>query len=227
MLLALPSIVAAACTPKAPPPLRVTPAAFSAVQRVCMLPLDSKVDDPPGVERFEAMLLEGLRRRGFEPIDAARTRAAIEAFAQEEGGLYDPYTGEARDAAVFTRVHRRLADSPGCQAIVTPRIVYVMATWQGDLFSTGTAFWDGVEQELDAGRNASGRIGAISLQVRIADLDDRDLYFGVGGIRVAHRLEEHFFSSEFVPVPPAELLTDEGRNRRAIDLALRQVRKAP
>ena len=226
------AFAAAACeTPTAPPPLRVTPAALSKFQSLCLTPLRSEVDDPPRVARMETMLEDGLRARGFTVVSASETGAVLDRIAREEGGLYDVDTGARRAdfQAVSQRVRERAGAELSCQAMLRARIVFVVAPWvaKAGMFSEGTATWDGVEVDLGAGRNASGSIGALSLHVRVLDLSERELYFGTGGIRTTSVLVEDFVSTKFEPIDPKELLADAARNHVAIDLALKDLRQGP
>jgi hypothetical protein len=91
------------------------------------------------------------------------------------------------------------------------------------MFSNGTASWDGARVDLGTGRGAHGSIGALSLQVRITDLEDRELFFGTGGIRTTSQVKEDFLRMDFVPVDPAQLLADESLNRAAVGRALDQL----
>src|SRR5262249_32283023 len=156
------------------------------------------------------------------------TTEALDRIGREEGGVYDPDTGERKEdryAAASSRVRERLGAELSCQALVVPRIVHVVAFWVAEqgFFSNGTASWDGARVDLRAGRNANGSIGALSLQVRIVDLADRELFFAAGGIRTTSVMVEDFVSLKFQPVDPSSLLADDALNRRAIDIALAQL----
>ena len=229
--MALVALAVAACAagpPTASPQLRVAPAQFTPVRGLCVLPLRSEVDDPPRVARFAALLVESLRQRGFDVVAATETTEALDRIGREEGGSYDIYTGEPQDAryaAVSQRVRKRLGQELSCQALLSPRIVYVVAFWLAEqgLFSNGTVSWDGARVKLDGGRNAHGSIGALSLQVRIADLADRELFFGAGGIRTTSIMVEEWATTRFEPIEPTQLLAEDALNRSAIDRALAQL----
>lgn len=228
---ALVALAAAACAtgpPKAPPQLRVAVAEFNRIRGICVMPLRSEVDDPARVARFATLLVESLRQRGFSVVAATETTAALDRISREEGGGYDIYTGERDEAAsraISRRVRERLGEELSCQALLSPRIVYVGVFWLAErgLFSNGTASWDGARVDLGAGRNAHGSIGALSLQVRVADLDDRELYYGAGGIRTTSIMVAGWSGTQFEPIEPTQLLADEALNRRAIQLALEQL----
>jgi hypothetical protein len=219
-------VLAACASPPAPgPSLRVSATAVRDLRGFCPMPLRSEVDDPPRIARFAAIIEEELRKRGFEVVRASDTTAVIDRLTREEGGFYDSDTGERqpdRYRAVSQRVRERLGQELACQALLSPRIIYVTAFWLAEhgMFSNGTASWDGARVDLGTGRNAHGSIGALSLQVRITDLSDRELFFGTGGIRTTSEVKEDFLRMDFVPVEPARLLADEPLNRAAVQRAL-------
>lgn len=218
------AVAACAAPPAKSPYARATQTRLEGVRGLCVMPLRSEVDDPPRVARFAAMLIVSLRGRGYEVVGATETTTALDRISREEAGTYDIYTGErlAGSDAILRRVRQRLGEELSCQAVVSPRIVRVVAFWLAEhgFFSEGTASWDGARVELDAGRGASGTIGALSLHVRITDLDDREVFYGIGGIRTTSIMVEEWAGTRFDPIEPTQLLADDDLNRSGIGRAL-------
>lgn len=106
----------------------------------------------------------------------------------------------------------------GCQALLEPRVLFVVAPWDG-----GTARWDGNQVGIGGGSGAYGTIGALSLHLRITDADDREIFYGTGGIQPTGRLNEGWFDSKFEDVDSQTLLRNAEANRKAIDIALKDL----
>jgi hypothetical protein len=127
-------------------------------------------------------------------------------------------------------VREQVGSELGCQALLRGSVMYVMAPWISAGEPTGAAIWDGVLEDLGAGRDSMGSIDAVSFHVRVADFEDRQLYFYAGGIRTADLLVEREVDgkveSEFVVVDPNELLADPAINRAAIERALERLSSA-
>ena len=198
--------------------MRVTAAELASADTVCLLPLSSEAPlDEARAKQIEALVLAAFRKRGFEAVDGAITQAAFERTARQQGGLYDVYDGQpaAGAASRASAVRRELGSELGCRSFVRPRIVLVTAVWNG-----GSANWDGATADVGGGVGARGAIGALSLHLRLTDADDRELYFGAGGIRLTSQFRDVYPSGVFEAVPRALLLADDAYIERATDLAL-------
>ena len=79
--------------------------------------------------------------------------------------------------------------------------------------------WDGTQLDMGGSPGEQGTVGALSLHLRVLDLNERELFFGAGGVQPAGRLEGGF-SRTFQAVPDTSLAADDTFNRNAIDLAL-------
>lgn len=203
--------------PKAPPPLRVSRAELGPIARLCLLPIESDVEGEEARVRFQQLLVRALAARHFATVEPETTRSAFDRLAREQGGYFDVHSGEpvADYARVAKQVKARVGAELGCQALVQARIAFVIAPWE-----QATANWDGASVGIGGGVGALGTIGALSLHLRILDLDERELFFGTGGIRPTASLDTSLFSSRFETLPEEQLLADAARNRMAIDLAL-------
>jgi hypothetical protein len=84
-----------------------------------------------------------------------------------------------------------------------------------------------VSDEFFGGFSAHGRVPCLSLWITIKDLDDRELFFGTGGIEVVAKLHSDFFREKFQPVDDDAVLRDAARNRQAIRNALGPAIGAP
>jgi hypothetical protein len=94
-------------------------------------------------------------------------------------------------------------------------------------FASGSARWDGVEQDLTkgfgGGLSAFGSVGhvpAVSLYLWIEDLDENPLYFDTGGVQVLSRLVG---AGKFANVPVESLFTRPDFNARSVHTALKQL----
>ena len=193
----------------------------AAIRGLCVLPLQSESSvDSQRLGELEAILLAALRYHGFEAVDPETSLAAYDRVRRESGGFYDPLTGE-RDSARFEAFQdalaRRLGPELGCQGFLLPRIVFVTAPWH-----SGLASWDGAREKIPGGASLLGRVAALSLWVSIRSFGERVLYFRAAGIQLTARLQQKgFFSTpQFEPIPPGELLRDDGRFRTAVRAAL-------
>jgi hypothetical protein len=219
--LALLALLLGACVapPQAGPALRVPEAEFLATPSLCLLSLQSEAGTKPErLAQLQEQLAAALRSRGYGVVGVEETVAVLERVSKEEGGYYDPYTGErdeSRYASVSSRVRQRVASELGCPAWLAARVVLVISHW-----SNGTAQWDGASDSIGGGFGAYGTVGALSLWVRVSDSANRELFFGTGGIQTAGRLNEGFFTSHFEQVSAESLLADDARFRTAIELAL-------
>jgi hypothetical protein len=203
--------------PKAPPALRVTTASVAPISKLCLLPLAGDVEGPERLVAFQKLLSDALVARHYETVDVETTREALERLAREAGGYYDPHSGEplADHVQRVKQVRARAGKELGCQALVEPRVAFVIAPWQ-----QAKVEWDGASRGMGSGLGAYGTIGALSLHLRIADLDDRELFFGAGGIEPTARLNESLLSSQFEALPEEQMLDNEQWNRSAIEYAL-------
>ncbi len=213
---------AVGCAPRAKPALSVPRADFTAqVKTVCLYRVTADFQLPSGTERltpFERELAEVLRSNGFTVVETDKVWPVTKWAVESEGGFYDPYTGWREDEKyrfVQTRIVRELHQQLGCDATLSPHIAVVTSPW-----ANGTASWDGVTDELGSGWGAHGYVGALSLWVRIWNLDGEEIYFGTGGIQVISHLEQGFLSSTFKDAEVDQLLANHSRVAGAVRASL-------
>jgi hypothetical protein len=216
-------VVLYACVGAIPKPaLRMAePDMRARIRTVCLeptsFPLALPEDDSRPAE-MERGLRVALESAGLTVVDSEQTGAVWKTEIDRSGGLYDPHNGR-RDEEKFQRVRsavlRTLHDQLGCDASLNPEVAIVLAPWVN-----GTASWDGVSDSLGSGWGSSGRVGALSLWVRIVDAGGNEIYFGTGGIQVLSKLDSGFWSSEFKTVAEDDVGRDAERNRRAVNASL-------
>lgn len=178
--------------------------------------------------RYAGLLRSSLAAAGFEVVSDADFDAAWEAKVRASGGFHDPVTGQLdadRHQMAMAEVMKQLGDTHGIQAVVFPSIALREAN-----YVSGTVKWDGVEQVVSgggsklgamfgAGGRYVGRLQALSLDLRIAGLDDQTLFQDYGGIHSLSRFEH----GRFVDLSESQLFSEEARDVAAVELALAEV----
>ncbi len=185
--------------------------------------------------RFDSLIETKLQEAGFATFPAKNWGEVFARIQQEVGGVFDPRTGKPDETKVKT-VWARTADEIRSRfqfdAVLLPRVHVVKAYW-----GSNWARWDGVSEALASGLagifvpNASGTMPALSLVVSIGgpDPDGPVQYRHRAGIQVLEKLAPitERFSKLFAPVPREELLTNDERNRAAVEIALGPLVKKP
>ena len=170
---------------------------------------------------YEKHLSEALVKAGFRVLPSPTYAQAADAASREVGGIYDPITGKVvpdKSKAMDAALRRRLAAEHAVDAVLTPRMEMVTATYN----EAGDAKWDGVTQSVFKtefgwnGRAYSGQQPALSLGVRLEDMNAQHLYSSRAGVE----LTALFISGSFEQIPKEELLVDETKSGRAVGLAL-------
>src|SRR5262245_39610588 len=175
-------------------PFRVPPEQIRANVRVLavgplIVPRDLENPEPVKA-RFQQLIEAQFREAGYTIVGPGETRPVWDSLAAESHGLYDPVTGEpdaAKVRAFHDAVYRELKTRFGVDAMLLSALWVVPAKLEDDV-----ARWDGTSQgagrkkfwKAVLGVSHSGTIPALSLHVRLADSDDKDLYENRGGIQV-------------------------------------------
>jgi hypothetical protein len=179
---------------------------------------------------FVPLIVETLEEKGFKVVREGEYDSRLEKVTQEAGGFYDAKTGQIDDAkwqAARGRIYAELGEALGVGAVLTPVIVPVTAN-----FGSGSARWDGVSQEVQAGGEAqgiflgvwtSGSVGALSLNVTIRNMKGEVVYSGYGGIEVLQTLGAGGFNKLAIET----LLKNPQRNALAVSVAMRPLAVAP
>lgn len=179
--------------------------------------------DPDPIRRWFLSQTEyRFRRAGFSVLKPQDYEHVWTRIVDEMGGLADPVTGRRDVSRTLTAMLRTFEeiDTPfDIDAVAVPSIVVVEAR-----FASGRAEWDGASQSIKAGGvvedffagSPDGTLDALSFVVDIVDPAGAPLYSGAGGIEVLRKLA----GREFVLVPRQELFKDDGRNEKAVKLAL-------
>jgi hypothetical protein len=188
---------------------------------------DGLPDPTPVTDIFSALIDETLSRYGFSVIRPQEYERSWKAVAGDPGDFLDPSTGE-RDEVAMSHAMSRTLDALGAdfeiKGVVFPSIVVVEAP-----FAAGSAVWDGVEQRIETGDamtrffagSQRGVVGALSLKITIRSPEGDALFVNLGGIEVLSKM----VGKEFTSVPRQELFADEGRNRNAVETALRPLKR--
>jgi hypothetical protein len=207
-------------------PLKINWVDFKAqIKTICLHPLaDLKPDEDADEEiqarlkGIDALIANELKQAGFTTVEPELVQAAWERAGEGEGGCVDVHTGRADVAkcdAIRTRWRKDLKEDLGCDAVLTPAIAVVRASW-----NNGMARWDGAEQTLGAGVGAYGYVPALSLSVALHDTAGQEIYYNTGGIQTLATLNSGFWSDEFENVPQDQLLSSPGRNLIGVHAAL-------
>jgi hypothetical protein len=184
-------------------------------------------DATPVVDEFSALIDAGLARYGYSVIRPQKYESAWKKVCGDGNDFRDPKTGErdeARMAEAMTRTLESLGAAFKIDGILFADVVVVEAE-----FGAGSAVWDGTNQRLEtAGPMESffagsqrGVVGALSLRVRILDGEGRPVFLHSGGIEVLSKMA----GKTFVKVPPQELFKDAQRNRKAVEIALKPLKR--
>jgi len=203
----------------------------SQVKRIVLIP----VAIPPqlGVSKdakhnFDILIEKNLDDAGFTTFPASNWGVVFERNKQKAGGLFDPKTGkldENKVHIIWTKTAEEIRTQFKFDAILVPRIHVVKANWQ-----SAWANWDGTSEALATGLgvfgapNAYGTLPALSLYVSIgsSNPDGPALYRQHAGIQVLKKLTpltERFSGDLFTPIPKEEILTNDERNRTAVEIA--------
>lgn len=179
-------------------------------------------DDNDRIKRFDEMLRAEFRAQGYETVSSAALNETWDQVFESSDDIFDPHTGQQDDQQLKqTRLDALAAlhKDHGCDFLVTTQIVFVSAAWKENRVA-----WDGIEAQFTEGLNPgagyAGYVGAISLRLRISNLDDELVHFGTGGIQVTSQLKGGFVTDTFIGVDADQLLTNDELNISAVRRAL-------
>ncbi len=184
-------------------------------------------DATPIVDEFSALIDAELARYGYSVIRPQEYESVWKNVSGDGNDFRDPKTGErdeARMAEAMAHTLEALGAAFKIDAVLFADVVVVEAE-----FGAGSAVWDGTDQELEtAGPVESffagsqrGVVGALSLRVRILDDEGKPVFLHSGGIEVLSKMS----GKAFVKVPPQELFKDNERNRKAVGIALKPLKR--
>lgn len=193
------------------------------VRTLCTAPIQLEPDlgvASDHIQGYQGILMQELHRTSWEIVEPSRYAAIERRVNEQEGGYFDPVTGEAdqsKRARIAEQVRSAARSELGCEATLHPSIVVV-----GAACANGEAIWDDTSQYVGTVWDSSvGGIPALSLWVSIRDERDTELFFGTGGIQLLVRTEAVGFSKRrFVEVPGAVLLKDARRMYDSVRAAL-------
>jgi hypothetical protein len=200
---------------------------YNRVKTVAIAPVRIQccVEDSKALQaQFGQWIAEKLKEAGFAVVEAGVYEAAWTQFGEEVGGFFDPVTGK-KDEEKFKEARKKtiaeLKAKQGAQGMLWPAIEVVEVGFYGPV-----ADWHGISESLSAtGKGipvGRGTVGALSLYVYLEDMEGGRLYSNAGGIQLLGKFDSRGRS---VAVPEDELLTSEGRNRKAVDIAMEWLAK--
>ena len=162
------------------------------------------------LSRLEILIEEKLREAGFLAVPAVEYASAWDLIAMEDGGFFDPYTGERNEEkylAAVDRLQEELAERFDFDAMVYPEIWEVEAE-----YSFGTASWGGITEEVRGGLGYSGHALAATLFVAMQDTTGNELYVQEAGVQ----LLEYMLRGQLTALPPEQLFGDTTRISAAV-----------
>lgn len=197
--------------------------------RLCLqrpeLPIPNSAADARTAD-LEARLTKALQGAGFEVPEPAAIDAAIERALEPLPGSIDPYTGRrdaARHAARRAAIAQALRELD-CDARMVAEVIPVWV-----YFNNGFAKWDGRNQRVSSGGRIAlqilggiqefGHVRALSLWLRVLDLEGSEVAFRSAGIEAIVRLSAPV-PADGTPLPQEQWLTTAKRLDSAIRSAL-------
>lgn len=195
--------------------------------RLCLqrpsLPIPDADADPRTAD-LEARLANALKGAGFEVPEPPAVDAAINRELELLPGSIDPHTGR-RDPARYAARQAAIAQALrglGCDARMVAEVVPVWV-----FFNNGFVKWDGRNQRVSSGGRIAlqilagfyeyGHVRALSLFLRVLDLEGTEIAFRSAGIEAIVELSA---TDDGEPVPAVEWLTTTKRLDSAIQSAL-------
>src|SRR5262245_11512344 len=195
--------------------------------RLCLqrpwLPVENANADPRTAD-LETRLTAALQGAGLEVPEPAAVDAAIDRELAPLPGIIDPHTGQ-RDAARYAARQAAIAQALrglDCDARMTAEVVPVWV-----FFNNGFVQWDGRNQRVSSGGRIAlqalggiweyGHVRALSLWLRVLDLEEKEIAFRSAGIEAIVELS---VTDDGETVPPTEWLTTTKRLDSAIQSAL-------
>lgn len=207
-----------------PPPPRFDAGAVRALRGICLEEFTIPTEIPETAARekaFVELLRAELARANVRLVGKDETAAVYGRACRKAGGTFDRDTGAA-ETVQFDKARRAgltaLRSELRCDATMTAGLLVVRSIWE-----KGVARWDGVSQPVPgAGADDGGLVPTLSFWMYINDLDDREIYFGAGGVQVLMGLKKRgpYAASEGAVVDAKTVLASEELNRKSVEVAL-------
>ena len=186
--------------------------------------------------QVDSVTARTLSEHGLKVVSARESKRVYDAVVDSLGGLYDPVTGlsdTAKFAIAEQLTRARLRDLYHPQAWAFMNVYEALAP-----FDHAVARWDGTTENLSqqsfgrglfkaltlrsADDEYSGKVGVLSLDVRIEDDAGSSLYRWSGGIHATSRFNE----GKFQALPQDRYFADRTRVDGSVTLALKAFTKA-
>jgi hypothetical protein len=201
------------CRAVEPPPLPDTPIVALAAVGVP----DTAEYLTQRIPAVEGVVTTWLHDHGIRVVPASEFETAWRSRIQEAGGYFDTVSGcpdlakrRALRASVLHDLHAR----EGVRVLLQPELVVMTAEyWHGK------AAWDGAKET--AAPTGSGELPALSLAIRVEDINGREAASARAGIQLLAKYS--IWNSNYGQVARGKVLADEQKLREAVNLALSAV----
>lgn len=148
---------------------------------------------------YHNRLAQGLKAAGYDVVSRSDMAHLIQDAAEQVGGVFDPISGapiEDRRAKAHEIQVRILKEQHHADALLEVTFPRISVPFN----QRGQVQWDGVSQSalasnahIDRFATFQGTLPAISLSVRLTDLDGTLLYSRRTGIELLSRFTGHYF----------------------------------
>jgi len=169
---------------------------------------------------YQNRITQSLKDAGYEVVSPWTYQHAVTESAEEVGGVYDPISGVASPEKLAKA--RELQTHALKDVLHVDAVLFAVFADQSVPFDRkGMAEWDGVSRPVFAAGSrvipkATGSVPALSLVVRLNDMNDKNLYSKRAGIDTL----AEFSGTGFYTQRPAHVLEDEDKASAAAKMAL-------
>jgi hypothetical protein len=201
-----------------------------AVKSIGVMPL-AVADAVPNARavaaRYEDAVVRRLTSGGFQVVPPATMQEIRDRYQQSSGGLYNPMDGKP----IAARIAQYEQDTRQAYAASHPvdALLSISIDVHGAETSTNLAKWDGIKENITGkggmasfftGGGVNGTMPALSFVAVLRDHTGQVLYTKSGGLQLLHYVYVGYFGTSQRDVDPQDILSDPGRDQRAIEIAL-------
>jgi len=231
-------LITLGCATRAPyNPLKISKEDFkSNIKTIALAPITipeevDKLKQQQIKVKFESLIESKFRASGYVIIPSREFADISERLIKESGGFFDPTTGkrdEEKFKAAKEKTFREMQAKFKADAVLKSSIIVRQIH-----FYKNRAIWDGVDESVAPVKAVErfftgqfdGIVPVLSFIVGIYDLNDIPLYTNIGGIQVLKRLSRGLIYVELLPINESEILTQEEKNIKAVDIVLNPLLK--
>lgn len=182
-------------------------------------------DDSPEADALSARIGGAIAAKlqpfGIRSIRASQWRGCWKKQVAKLGGLGNALLGgidEGKHMTAWIGCAAEMRERFGADAILDFYVKPTMAVVEGDI-----ARWHGAEEDLrsnkdrmSSGKTLSGEVRAVSLLVKMYDINGNVVFENAGGIELLAELAGEGRQEKLVP--KKEILTDDARITRAVEI---------